>query len=69
MAILCFLAAFIDSSSLIDPPGWTIAVIPAAAAASTTSGNGNIASEASTLPVLFSPAFSIAILVLIIRLG
>ena len=33
-----------------EPPGWTIAVTPAAAAASTLSRNGKNASDASTLP-------------------
>ena len=49
------------SWSFTDPPGWMIAVTPAAAAAWTLSGNGKNASDASTLPRDLSPAFFTAI--------
>ena len=44
------LAASITSSSLIDPPGWIIAVTPASAAAISPSAKGKNASEATTDP-------------------
>ena len=47
MLIPCSLQASIDSSSLIDPPGWIIAFIPFLAASSTQSLNGKKASEAN----------------------
>ena len=50
MAILFSSAAWITSSSLIDPPGWTIAVTPAFAASSIPSLKGKKASEAKADP-------------------
>ena len=49
------------SSSRFEPPGWMIAVTPAAAATSGPSRNGKKASEASTEPRARSPAFATAI--------
>ncbi len=50
IAIPCSSHASIDSVSLIDPPGWTIALIPFFAASSTQSLNGKNASDARTVP-------------------
>ena len=61
MAMPCSLQAATVSSSRREPPGWMIAVTPAAAATSGPSRNGKNASEASTAPRLRSPAFSTAI--------
>ena len=52
----CSLQAARVSSSRFEPPGWMIAVTPAAAAASGPSRNGKKASEASTAPRARSPA-------------
>ena len=55
------LQASIDSWSLIEPPGWIIAVIPALWASSTQSENGKNASDASAAPFNISaPRFSVA---------
>gem|GEM_PF-6862414 len=51
-----------DSSSLIEPPGWMMAVIPEAAAASTLSLKGKKASEAMTQPWMGFLAFMTPIL-------
>ena len=53
MAMPAWLAAAITSSSRMEPPGWTMAVMPASAASSMLSGKGKKASEASTHPVGF----------------
>ncbi|RYD05734.1 hypothetical protein N752_07505 [Desulforamulus aquiferis] len=50
--------AWIDSSSLIEPPGWMMALIPDLAASSTVSRKGKKASLASMAPLAFSPACS-----------
>ena len=42
------LANFIDSVSLIDPPGWTITLTPALIKFLTPSGKGKNASDAAT---------------------
>jgi len=47
----CLSAQATTSSSFLDPPGCTTAVMPAAAAFSTLSGNGKNASEAITDPL------------------
>jgi len=60
-------AAAITSASFTLPPGWATAVTPRAIAASRPSGNGKNASEASTLPLALSPAFSQAICTLTTR--
>ncbi len=49
------------SASLIDPPGWMIALTPAAAACSIESAFGKNASLASVDPFARSPALSAAI--------
>ena len=46
----CSSAAAITSASRTDPPGWTTAVAPAAATASSPSRNGKKASDAATVP-------------------
>ena len=61
MAMLCSLAASMDSWSLMLPPGWIMAVIPAYAAVSTASLNGKKASEAMTHPSVGSSALKEAI--------
>ena len=63
MDIFWSLQAFIDNSSLTDPPGWTIVEIPTLDAISTQSGKGKKASEAIEAPLtsnLNCLAFSIA---------
>src|SRR5687767_5651548 len=50
IAIPCSSAAAITSASRTEPPGWTMAVMPASAACSTPSRNGKNASEPSTAP-------------------
>ena len=50
MAMPCSLQAAMVSSSRFEPPGWMIAVMPAAAATSGPSRKGKKASEASTAP-------------------
>src|SRR5262249_2756258 len=57
----CSSQAAMLSASRWEPPGWAIAVTPAAAAASTLSRKGKNASDASTLPFTRSPAFFTAI--------
>ncbi|MDZ7631167.1 MAG: hypothetical protein U5K74_07425 [Gemmatimonadaceae bacterium] len=52
IAIPCSSAAAITSASRTEPPGWTIAVTPAAAAWSTPSRNGKKASEPSAAPAV-----------------
>ena len=59
MAMPAASATAVTSRSRTDPPGWMIAVIPAAIASSGPSANGKYASDASTAParesaVLFS---------------
>ena len=61
IAMLCSLAAWMTSSSLMDPPGWMIAVTPALAASSTPSLKGKNASYAITQPWVGSLAFMVAI--------
>ena len=56
----CLSAAIIDSSSRTDPPGWMIALIPAAAISSILSAKGKKASEARAAPSRRSLACSIA---------
>ena len=60
MAMPYLFAASIDSASRMEPPGWMMAVIPALCATSTQSGNGKNASDANTLPLIFSPPCLIA---------
>ncbi len=48
IAMPCSSAAAMTSASRTDPPGWTTAVAPAAATASSPSRNGKNASEAAT---------------------
>ena len=55
MAIPNVFAVSITISSLIDPPGCIIAVIPAWAANSTQSGKGKKASDAIMEPFKFNP--------------
>ena len=54
----CSSAAAITSASRMLPPGWMIAVAPAAATTSTPSRNGKNASEATTEPASESPALA-----------
>ena len=60
MAMPWVLATAMDSSSRTLPPGWEIAVTPAAANAETVSPKGKKASLAATEPVALSPARLIA---------
>lgn len=61
MAMFVLLAASMDSGSRLDPPGWIMAVIPAAERVSTESLKGKNASEAATAFWQVSPACSMAI--------
>lgn len=56
------------SSSRTEPPGWMMAVIPAAWAALTQSSKGKNASEAITEPLTFSPPYLMASSRAVIRL-
>src|SRR5260221_110646 len=49
-------AAAMTLSSFNDPPGWITAIAPASAAASSPSGNGKNASEATTEPLVGNSA-------------
>ncbi len=62
MATFKLFAASITSLSLIDPPGWTSAVAPAAWATSRVSGKGRKASDATPDPLSGERDFSMAIL-------
>src|SRR3989339_69713 len=63
IAIPYSLALAITRSSLIDPPGSIIALIPASFATSIESGNGKKASLAITDPGTFFPPLCLAIMV------
>ena len=62
-------AAATTSASFTLPPGCTMAVTPALMAASTPSGKGKNASDASTLPFAAAPAFSLLRLSSLARCG
>src|ERR1700730_2079467 len=56
MAMPASSAAFITSSSRIDPPGWITAVAPASIATNSPSANGKNASDATTEPLVMGCA-------------
>ena len=56
MAMPAASAAAITSSSRTEPPGWMQAVAPASIADCKPSAKGNIASDATMLPLRSSPA-------------
>ena len=63
------LAASMESSSRMEPPGWAMATTPPWAAISMLSGNGKNASEARTDPFALSSAMRRARWTLVTRLG